>query len=633
MTPRQSQRDGRIMVFVAWLVVCLALAMLLAPAPGPSAEAGPRGPGTPTTDSWIYLPLILRNHLPSGRTPTPTPTEILLVTPTATPKLPPTGTPSATHTPTPTRTATPTPTPTPTIVVSGEVVVASSKAFTVTLGTQTDIHIVGEVRNDATANAQSVRVTATLYDASGIGLGTASTTAYQEILAPGQRSPFKIVSPYPQGYDHYTLSLSYGFTTEQPLAPLQPLNVSEYYDGCDKRLYFFGEVENTTAQNIEALQVVVTLYDASGEVINVEDTGYTGVFRNLLGPGGRSPFRLRFALGPMEHAPPPGWTVIYRTTSREPPQQPLLVSMGREYVGEKAYTEGPCEGMVSRWLVLFGEVENTTDQNVTSVQVVVTFYDEEGKVINAERGRILNGLDGVLAPGDKATFHLYVSAGPIDYAGPPAFAVTYEPTAEAAPVQAQVPILSWVVYHETVPTEWIDLFGEVQNNTGQNIKSVQIIGTLYDGDGKVINASSTSAFSTILAPGQRSPFQLRFRRYFTPGSSSDSLDYVGDPVLVVDYQTTSESPVSGLEIINDRAEMGGNLHILGEVRNNNTRAVRSVEVFATLYNEAGQVINAAKGYVEGRDIEAGATAPFDLTFESHFTDWHHYEVQAQGRFH
>ena len=630
MALRQSQTDGRIVVFVAWLTVCLALAALLAQDPASPTEAGLKRQETPTPDQRGYLPLILKNHSPSEPgTPTPTPTEIILVTPTETPKVPPSGTPSVTHTPTPTRTGTPTPTPTPTLVVSGEVVLLSSNAFTVTLGTQTDITIVGEVRNDATASAESVQVTATFYDDSGTSLGTASSTAYQRILAPGQKSPFKIVCPCPQGYDHHTLSVRCGFTMEQPLALPQLFNVSEYHDECAGGwLYFFGEVGNTTDRNIEAVQVVVTLYDALGRVINVEDTGYTGVFRDLLAVGDKSPFRLRLTLGPMEHVAPPSWTVIYRTTSQEPPQQPISVSSGREYVEEKEYTEGPCAGTIVRWLELFGEVQNTTEQNVRSAQVIATFYDEEGEVINAERGWILNGLDGVLAPGDKAPFQLDVSAGPVDYATH-TLSVTYEPTTEAAPVQDQVPILSWTPYRETDPTEtleWIDLFGEVQNNTGQKIESVQIIGTFYDEGGMVINAASTSAFIGILVPGQTSPFKLHFN---WQGHTSDSLNDVGAS-LVVDYHVTSESPVSGLEIINDQAVGVGSLYVQGEVRNNNARTVRSVEVFATLYNEAGEVINAAREFVKGRDIEAGGIAPFDLEFAAHFAGWDDYEVQAQG---
>jgi hypothetical protein len=621
MIPRQSQTDGRIIVFVAWLVVCLALAALLTQSPGPPAEAGLRGQGIPPMDQGVYLPIILKNYLPSELgTPTPTPTEIILLTPTETPKVAPTGTPSVEPTSTPTRTATPTPTPTPTIVVSGEVIVLSSNAFIVTLGTQTDIHIVGEVRNDATANAESVEVTATFYDGSGTSLGAASSIAYQGILTPGQTSPFKIVESYPPGYDHYTLSLSYGFTMEQPLPPLQPSNWTKYYDACNEWLYFFGEVENTTGQNIEAVQVIATLYDASGRVLNVEDTGLTGVFRDLLEPGGKSPFRLRWTLGPMDYAAPPGWTVIYRTTSQQPPQQPLSVSMGREYVEEKEYTEGPCAGMVVRWQELFGEVENTTEQNVKAVRVIATFY-EDGAVINAERGWILNGQDGVLAPGDKAPFQLDVSDGPVDY-DTRTLTVAYEPTTEAAPVQAQVPIPPWTSYRETEPIEWLELFGEVQNNTEQNIKSVQIIGTLYDETGMVINAAFTSAFSRILVPGQKSPFKLQL--------TFGEMDYASS-ALVVDYHVTNESPVSGLEIINDHAVLGGGLHIQGEVRNNSAHTIRCVEVLATLYDEAGRVLNATREYVEGRDIEAGGTSSFDLKFEGHFTGWDHYAVQAQGR--
>jgi hypothetical protein len=69
---------------------------------------------------WVYLPLILKNHLPSPA-PTHTPTPTSTRTPTATPTaiLTPTSTPTPTHTPTATLTLTPTPTPTPTSPVTG----------------------------------------------------------------------------------------------------------------------------------------------------------------------------------------------------------------------------------------------------------------------------------------------------------------------------------------------------------------------------------------------------------------------------------------------------------------------------------------------------------------------------------
>jgi hypothetical protein len=64
-------------------------------------------------------------------------------------------------------------------------------------------------------------------------------------------------------------------------------------------------------------------------------------------------------------------------------------------------------------------------------------------------------------------------------------------------------------------------------------------------------------------------------------------------------------------------EDGGYLHVVGEVENGLGRPIDFVQVTGTFYDANKQVIGTDLVFTDPNSLEAGETAPFDLTF---FTD-------------
>ena len=92
------------------------------------------------------------------------------------------------------------------------------------------------------------------------------------------------------------------------------------------------------------------------------------------------------------------------------------------------------------------------------------------------------------------------------------------------------------------------------------------------------------------------------------GVSSNSGDIVGT------VQNISE-PVNILS--HNAREDGGYLHVVGEVENGLGRAIDFVKVTGTFYDANNQVIGTDFVFTDPSSLEAGETAPFDLTL---FTD-------------
>ena len=97
--------------------------------------------------------------------------------------------------------------PAPTAGPSGVVVLRSSTSSG---------SIVGEVQNNTGRNVQYVRVVATLRNAGGEFVGNAYAYAAVDILRPGQRAPFEILSSdLPAEYASYTLFVEWSVTDRQ----------------------------------------------------------------------------------------------------------------------------------------------------------------------------------------------------------------------------------------------------------------------------------------------------------------------------------------------------------------------------------------------------------------------------------
>jgi Protein of unknown function (DUF3426) len=165
-------------------------------------------------------------------------------------------------------------------------------------------------------------------------------------------------------------------------------------------LYFFGEITNTGEVPLGHPQVSVVLYDAAGQALGNEP-GYAT--QDFLAPGQRAPVKVLFRQ-------PPEWTTF----------KVLFKPEAARYNGFLVYTDlSPSEMTFARdpslGYSLSGMVKNTGERQVRFVQVLVTLYDAEGKVV---------GVDGTfarpneLAPGESAPFKVsfyLTSAEPTSY--------------------------------------------------------------------------------------------------------------------------------------------------------------------------------------------------------------------------
>jgi hypothetical protein len=184
--------------------------------------------------------------------------------------------------------ATPTPLPPDTILLG----LMSSHEYEDDLGFFT---IVGEVRNDLQMNVGKVLVTATFYNASGEVIEEASNSTMIDILLPGQRSPFALILPKPVDLWEYSLRITARPTLEQPLAGLEVVQSHAYED--EVGLYHVtGEVENTGQRATDRVQVIVTLYDKWGKIINA---GFVFSAPRRVRPGEKAAFDCSFNYYPL----------------------------------------------------------------------------------------------------------------------------------------------------------------------------------------------------------------------------------------------------------------------------------------------------------------------------------------------
>lgn len=68
-------------------------------------------------------------------------------------------------------------------------------------------HVVGEVKNNGTSDADFVKIVITLYDAENVVVGTDFTYTELDIISPGGISPFESGTDHFPGLDHYEIQV------------------------------------------------------------------------------------------------------------------------------------------------------------------------------------------------------------------------------------------------------------------------------------------------------------------------------------------------------------------------------------------------------------------------------------------
>ena len=258
----------------------------------------------------------------ADRTPTPTATRIVM---SAAATLRPTATP-APYTPAPTATPTITPTPVIYAIQRGDTLMAIASQFGVAMHDLQDVNGITDPR---------------------------SLQVGQELIIPteedvGDRTPTPAPTPVP-------------FAVENIYFHRPPTG----------DLWVFGEVLNTSGEDLEQASVSVRLLDDKGQTAGEANVS---VQKDLIENGGRAPFAMRFEL-------PPSSFSSYLV---------LPASGIRGYIGSYYRDLRPSEvqGEGERYAAytVSGNIANVGPEDAVDVIVTVTIYDALGRVVGARRG-------------------------------------------------------------------------------------------------------------------------------------------------------------------------------------------------------------------------------------------------------
>ena len=146
------------------------------------------------------------------------------------------------------------------------------------------------------------------------------------------------------------------------------------------------------------------------------------------------------------------------------------------------------------------------------------------------------------------------------------------------------------------------LVGEVRNDSPDNVELVLVSATYLDALGGVLGTGATYTEHTILAPGQRSPFDVM------------DLDQpaVADWRLVVTCTVIPDDPVQQLTLrgMTSWVDDDGWHYYVGEVTNSSIANVRWVRAVLTFYDRSSTVVNVASTAVLADVLLPGQSAPF-----------------------
>lgn len=151
----------------------------------------------------------------------------------------------------------------------------------------------------------------------------------------------------------------------------------------------FGEVENIGQYNLKSIKITAGFYNGAGETIR---TDWTYVYADILLPGEKSPFTfIEYASADSDYQTYEVGVTSCRETTEEPYQD-------FEFLNISTYTDDDGGYHVA------GELKNTGSQDIDSVEVRATFYDEMGKVVAVSEGYL--GFTEGLAAGETEPFDI-----------------------------------------------------------------------------------------------------------------------------------------------------------------------------------------------------------------------------------
>lgn len=178
---------------------------------------------------------------------------------------------------------------------------------------------------------------------------------------------------------------------------------------------------------------------------------------------------------------------------------------------------------------------------------------------------------------------------------------------------------------------YLDVSGEVKNNSDKTVRSVQISANLFDANHSFLRTTSNQTVLRYLEPDQKTCFEIGFSNF---PNNWKILEFE-DPTYQVVGNSSYEIPASGLTIIYPLGYLDSWnwYHLTGQIRNDGNSKAFSVRPVGTLYNSAGKVIGCDSSGINSTDLDVGQTSSFDISFygRDYSNTVANFRIQVEGR--
>lgn len=155
-------------------------------------------------------------------------------------------------------------------------------------------------------------------------------------------------------------------------------------------------------------------------------------------------------------------------------------------------------------LTIVGEVRNDSNSSVGQAQILVSFYDAAGAIIDTTQGKTLLNI---ILPGETSPFLITIPR--------PSNLETHSLQATARPVtsalKAQLSVVEVRRFEDEVG--FFHVKGVIKNIGNRLATRVKVATVIYGRDGQVINVGFTSAVPFKLTPGQQATYDVIFTYY------------------------------------------------------------------------------------------------------------------------
>jgi hypothetical protein len=165
--------------------------------------------------------------------------------------------------------------------------------------------------------------------------------------------------------------------------------------------------------------------------------------------------------------------------------------------------------------------------------------------------------------------------------------------------------------------------GEVINGRTSTAYSVQVAATFYDAANTLVAVDDGYVLLTRMLPGQKAPFRILL---------SQAPPSIVRYELTVTWQNSSALDYRPATILSQQVRDNFGPEVFGELRNDQTRPLRTILVAVAFYDAAGNVVDVDTGSIDATELAPGATSIYQVsTFNDDLT-FTTYLVQAEGYF-